>query len=76
MALRLMQHPAGPTLTPEQKAKRFRSYVDLANWADDVNLLAGRYFARAHNAASLATIREVTFGGAGYTFHVEGRGNV
>lgn len=68
MAVILMPHPKGPKLGVK---KRFRSYVDLANWAED-NLPYGLYFARNHNASNLAAIREITHEHG--RFHVEGRG--
>lgn len=71
--LRLLQHPNGPKLTAEQKAKRFRSYVELANWAEE-NLPHGLYFVRSSAATTLAGLREVRhFEGK---FHVEGRGYI
>lgn len=72
MALRLTQHPQGPLLPKEAKTRRFKSYVDLANWADE-HLPYGVYFVRNHTATTLAGIRKITHDGL---FHVEGRGNV
>ena len=73
MPLKLMQHPKGPALPNEAKRRYWRSYVDLANWADD-NLSFGLYYVRNANAANLAAIREITFEEG--LFHVERYGNV
>jgi hypothetical protein len=77
MALRLKQHPRGPMLTDEAKDKGFRSYCDLADWAEE-NLSPGLYFVRADNANIFTGLREVHHHAGRWksSFWVEGRGCV
>lgn len=77
MALRLRKHPRGPDLSDEAKEKGFRSYCDLADWAEE-NVPPGLYFVRADNAVWLAAIREVHHHAGRWpnAFWVEGRGCV
>jgi hypothetical protein len=75
MALYLIKHPNGPDLPDAFKDKRFRSFVDMANYADEHELPEGKYYSRNPQGSNLLTaIREVTRKGSG--FHVEGRGNI
>ena len=73
--IKLMRHPKGPSI--EGKKLRFRSYVDLADYADE-HLEEGLYFVRNHNAVNLIAIREIHHHVDPWSssFHVEGRGNV
>jgi len=76
--LKITKHPDGPELPEEVKAKTFRSYVDMANWADEHHLSPGIYWIRNPSGANLATaIRELRYQTKGYgRFWVEGRGNI
>ena len=75
MPLRLSKHPDGPDLPPGTLEKRFRSYVAMADWADEVHLAFGLYYARpTHVPPSPVNIRLVTHKKT--AFHVEGRGNI
>jgi hypothetical protein len=68
------KHPDGPELPEAAQSKHFRSFVDMATWAE-THLPYGKYWARNPNGGNLATrIREVRHERA--RFWVEGRGNV
>lgn len=74
MALYFTKHPRGPELSDEAKAKRFRSYVSAADYADEY-LPHGMYYLRNTSGTNLWTgIREVEH--LPSRFHVDGRGNV
>jgi hypothetical protein len=76
--LRIKKHPNGPELPEALKDKTFRSYVDMANFAEDHDLLPGVYWVRNDKGNNLLTaIRELNYKNKPFhQFHVEGRGNV
>lgn len=75
MALQFVAKRNGNPLPPEFEGRKFRSYVDMATFADEHKLPDGTYFIRNDKGANLLTgLRELTRKGSG--FHVEGRGNV
>ena len=77
--LRLTTHPVAlrngqPALTKEQGGLRFRSYAQMANWADQ-NLQPGLYNIIVNDR----TVKDLHFrcgGGWEMGFYVEGRGNI
>lgn len=72
--LKLLKHPDGPELPQEAKEKHFRSYVDMATWAE-AHLPYGKYYCRSEAGTSFLTaFREIRYTAA--CFWVEGRGNV
>lgn len=75
MALHFKEIPGGAKLPAEFQAKTFRSYVAMADYADDHHLPEGKYFIfNDKGGNALTRYRELTRKGTG--FHVEGRGNV
>jgi len=71
------KHPEGPELPEDTKGRKFRSYVDAANWADNHTFLPGKYWLRNDRGANIWTsVREVTYNVGFKHFYVEGRGNV
>ena len=80
--VRLRKHPQGPELPQAALEKRFRSYVDMAIYAE-ASLPSGLYYSRNQQGGTLATAlrlvrcklserNEPCLAG----FWVEGRGNV
>lgn len=68
------KHAEGPDIPEDTKEKTFRSYVDMANWADE-HLPFGKYYIRNNMGATLySALRSVEF--TKTHFWVEGRGNV
>jgi hypothetical protein len=66
---------AGPDVPQAWQGKTFRSYVDMADYADKVGLPDGDYFIRNSNGTTFATaVCKLTRKGG--SFYVEGRGNV
>jgi hypothetical protein len=65
----------GSPLPEAFKSKGFRSYVDMANFADEHELPEGQYFIHNTRAANLYTMFR-TLTRKGHGFHVEGRGNI
>lgn len=75
MTLRLSKHSAGPEVPLPFQGKRFRSYVDMANFADKVGLPDGTYWIRNSAGTTFVTgMRELKRKGT--FFHVEGRGYI
>lgn len=75
MALSFKAKTNGQPLPADFEGKKFRSYVDMANFADEHNLPDGTYFIHNDRGSNLFTsLRELTR--KGRSFHVEGRGNV
>lgn len=73
--LQFQEKKNGTPLPEVFKTKKFRSYVDMANFADEHHLPSGKYFIFNNTGANLFTrYRELTFDGS--RFHVEGRGNI
>jgi len=76
--LQIMRHQQGPLLSEEQKALRFRSYKEMAEWARS-NLHPGVYWIRVCGSTSPNALREVHFrcgGWWGEGFYVSGRGTI
>jgi hypothetical protein len=81
--LKLSKHPEGPELPEEAKKKHFRSYADMADWAEE-HLPPGKYWCRNPQGANLWTaLREVRCKLSDSDgepkasgFWVDGRGNI
>jgi hypothetical protein len=77
MALYITKHPVGPELPEAFKNKTFRSYVNMADFADDNKLPHGIYWIRNTSGTNLATaIRELRYHCGYGGFWVEGYGNI
>lgn len=75
MALYFREKKDGQQLPDGFKEKRFRSYADMAAFAEEHHLPHGEYWIRNDKGANLATsIRELKYSKT--RFWVEGRGNV
>lgn len=73
--LKLKAQKDGAPLPEAFQNKGFRSFVDMANYADKHNLPDGNYWCYNDKGTNLLTsLREVKRKGSG--FWVEGRGNI